>query len=43
MSTPRTPSYRHHKLSEQAVETLNGHDVYLGKGTPRPAERRSTG
>jgi integrase len=27
---PRTPSYRHHKPSDQAVVTLNGRDVYLG-------------
>ena len=25
------PSYRHHKHSDQAVVTLNGHDFYLGK------------
>jgi integrase len=31
----RTPSYRHHKPSGQAVVTLAGHDSYLGKhGTP---------
>lgn len=31
----RTPSYRCHKPSGQAVVTLNGHDVYLGPyGTP---------
>src|SRR5262245_32760387 len=28
---PRTPSYRLHKPSGQAVVTLDGHDVYLGK------------
>lgn len=28
--SPRTPSYRHHKPSNQAVVTLNGRDVYLG-------------
>jgi hypothetical protein len=27
----RTPNYRHHKPSGQAVVTLNGRDVYLGK------------
>jgi hypothetical protein len=27
----RTPSYRLHKPSGQAVVTLDGHDVYLGK------------
>src|SRR4051794_12074792 len=27
----RTPSYRHHKPSGQAVVTLNGRDIYLGK------------
>lgn len=27
----RTPSYRLHKPTGQAVVTLNGHDVYLGK------------
>ena len=32
MSRPmRTPSYRLHKPSGQAVVTLDGHDVYLGK------------
>ncbi|MDB5350168.1 MAG: site-specific tyrosine recombinase XerC [Planctomycetota bacterium] len=31
----RTPSYRRHKASGQAVVTLNGRDVYLGiHGTP---------
>lgn len=29
--SPRTPSYRLHKPSGQAVVTLNGRDVYLGK------------
>ncbi len=29
--TQRTPSYRHHKPSGQAVVTLNGRDFYLGK------------
>ncbi len=28
---PRQPSYRHHKASGQAVVTLGGRDVYLGK------------
>ncbi len=28
--TPRTPSLRHHKPSQQGVVTLNGHDCYLG-------------
>jgi integrase len=28
---PRTPSYRLHKPSGQAVVTLDGHDIYLGK------------
>jgi integrase len=28
--TPRTPSYRHHKPSGQAVVTLGGRDIYLG-------------
>ncbi len=27
----RVPSYRRHKSSGQAVVTLNGRDVYLGK------------
>ena len=27
----RLPSYRHHKPSGQAVVTVNGRDVYLGK------------
>ena len=30
-SKPRVPSYRRHKPSGQAVVTLNGTDVYLGK------------
>jgi integrase len=29
--TLRTPSYRHHKPSNQAVVTLNGRDCYLGR------------
>jgi integrase len=28
---PRTPSYRHHKPSGQAVVTLDGRDFYLGR------------
>jgi integrase len=28
---PRTPAYRHHKPSGQAVVTLNGRDMYLGR------------
>ena len=28
---PKTPSYRHHRPSGQAVVTLNGRDVYLGR------------
>ena len=32
----KIPSYRYHKASGQAVVTLNGHEVYLGKyGTKR--------
>jgi hypothetical protein len=27
----RVPSYRHHRPSGQAVVTLGGHDIYLGK------------
>lgn len=35
-TTLRTPSYRHHKPSDQAVVTLDGRDVYLGRyGTPQ--------
>ena len=30
-SAPRVPSYRRHKPSGQAVVTLNGRDIYLGK------------
>ena len=30
-STPRVPSYRRHKPSGQAVVSLNGRDVYLGR------------
>jgi integrase len=34
-TAPRTPSYRHHKPSGQAVVTIAGRDVYLGRhGTP---------
>ncbi len=29
--TPRTPSYRHHRPTGQAVVTLGGRDFYLGK------------
>jgi hypothetical protein len=33
---PRTPAYRLHKLSGQAVVTLDGRALYLGKhGSPR--------
>src|SRR4051794_13686603 len=32
----RTPSYRHHKPTNQAVVTLNGRDIYLGiYGSPK--------
>ena len=30
-SAPKVPSYRRHKPSGQAVVTLNGRDLYLGK------------
>jgi len=30
-STPRVPSYRHHKPTGRAVVTINGRDIYLGK------------
>jgi hypothetical protein len=30
-TTPRAPSYRRHKPSGQAVVTLSGRDIYLGK------------
>ena len=34
-ATLRTPSYRHHKPSNQAVVTLDGRDIYLGRyGSP---------
>ena len=29
--SPTPPSYRHHKPSDQAVVTIDGKDVYLGK------------
>ena len=29
--SPRVPSYRRHKPSGQAVVTLDGRDIYLGK------------
>src|SRR3982751_3984410 len=33
--TPRTPSYRLHRPTGQAVVTLNGRDYYLGRhGSP---------
>jgi integrase len=33
--TPRIPSYRHHRPSNQAVVTINGRDIYLGRhGSP---------
>ncbi|MCA9027502.1 MAG: hypothetical protein KDA86_19995 [Planctomycetaceae bacterium] len=31
MFTLRVPSYRHHKPTGQAVVTINGRDLYLGK------------
>lgn len=40
MSTEKTPSYRHHRASGQAVVTLNGKVHYLGKHeTPDSRER----
>jgi integrase len=33
--SPRTPSYRRHKPTGQAVVTLNGRDIYLGKWNSR--------
>jgi hypothetical protein len=30
-STLRVPSYRRHKPTGQAVATINGQDIYLGK------------
>ena len=30
-TTPRVPSYRRHKPTGQAVVTINGRDIYLGK------------
>ncbi len=30
-SSLRTPSYRHHRSSGQAVVTVDGRDIYLGK------------
>ena len=30
-SSPRIPSYRRHKATNQAVVTINGQDIYLGK------------
>src|SRR4051794_29775592 len=34
-ASPRTPSYRLHKATGQAVVTIQGHDHYLGRhGTP---------
>jgi hypothetical protein len=32
--SPRTPSYRHHRPSGQAVVSINGRDHYLGKHGP---------
>ena len=35
-SALRTPAYRHHKPSNQAVVTLDGRDIYLGRyGSPQ--------
>ena len=31
LATPRVPSYRRHKPTGQAVVTINGRDIYLGK------------
>ncbi len=40
---PRTPSYRHHKPSGQAVVTIGGRDIYLGKrGTKVSREQYDT-
>jgi integrase len=33
--SPTTPKYRHHRPTGQAVVTLNGHDIYLGKWNSR--------
>jgi hypothetical protein len=30
-SSPRTPTYRKHAATGQAVVTLNGKDIYLGR------------
>ena len=46
---PRVPTYRRHKPTGQAVVTLDGHDIYLGKWNStasrriRPAHRRMAG
>jgi integrase len=38
--TPRTPSYRHHKGSDQGFVELDGRRIYLGKwGLPETEER----
>ena len=39
----RIPSYRLHKPSGQAVVTINGRDIYLGKYNSAPAGPSTTG
>ena len=34
-ASPHVPSYRHHKPTGQAVVTLSGRDLYLGKWSTR--------
>lgn len=38
-TSPRLPSYRRHKPSGQAVVTLNGKDIYLGKWNTKASRR----
>jgi hypothetical protein len=35
---PRKPSYRLHKRTGQAVVTIDGKDIYLGKHGSRPSK-----
>lgn len=39
--TARVPSYRRHRPTGQAVVTLNGHDIYLGKWNTKASKAES--
>jgi hypothetical protein len=38
--TPRVPSYRRHRPSGQAVITLDGRDIYLGKWSTKASRAK---